>query len=113
MVGIDLVEHIRLKDNYDRFGLRYLSIKELEIYNSFKLEQRKLEYVCSRLASKEAIFKVFKVGDKTLDFKDIDILNDNSGAPYININGIRRDDLEISISHTLNYSIAIVLNKLC
>lgn len=106
-VGIDLAEH---KDFINKEALinRILSPLEKAKYNTITSEKRKLEYVASRFAAKEAIFKVYEEGDKTLNFKDISILNKENGAPYISSDFLK-DKLEISISHSENYSIAIVI----
>ncbi len=107
MLGIDLVEHKDFVNIKIEVIERILSDLELNRYNSITNEKRKLEYICSRFASKEAIFKAYKSGDKTLNYKDISILNKENGSPYIVLKG-EPLTLEISISHTDNYSVAIV-----
>lgn len=111
MLGIDLVEHARLRGMEEKFKKRLLSALELACYESFSSEKRKLEYLASRFAAKEAIFKVYKKGDGSLNFRDISILNAKDGSPYIVCDAIK-DKLAISLSHTENYSIAVVL-KIC
>ncbi len=106
MIGIDIVENSRMQDKSEEFIKRILSKSEVEVYNN---KQNKVQYLASRFAAKEAIFKVFKCGDKTLNYNDISILNDENGAPYILMNSTKRDDLKISISHERNYSVAIVM----
>lgn len=104
-VGIDLVEHkdisLKLKD-------RILSDDEIKVFNNFNNKKRQIEYIASRFAVKEAIFKVYVHGDGSLCYKDISVLNDEYGAPYIRSNKIK-DELILSISHTSNYSEAIVI----
>lgn len=109
-IGIDLVEHKDLIGKEEKLKLRLLSLEELERYNSFKSDKRKLEYLASRFAVKEAIFKVYKKGDLTINFSDISILNSEDGSPYVSSTKIN-DNLKVSISHTDNYSIAVVLKN--
>lgn len=110
-VGIDLVEFIEVENRDERFIKRILSDKELTIFNSMKLEKRKIEYLTSRFAAKEAIFKAYKKGDLTLNFKDISVLNDEVNAPYIEIKNNLMTNLKISISHSKNYAVVIVIKE--
>ncbi len=109
MIGIDIVENERMLNKDIEFIKRILSDKEFDIYNKFSIEQRKIEYLASRFAAKEAVFKAFKVGNKDLNYKDISILNDEYGAPFIELKGETDKSLNISISHEKNYSVAIVM----
>ncbi len=109
MIGIDIVENARMHGKDIDFIKRILSEKEFVIYSNYSNEQRKIEYLSSRFAAKEALFKAYKKGDKNLNYNDISILNDEVGAPYIEINDCLIDTLEVSISHEKNYSVAIVM----
>lgn len=107
-VGIDLVEHKNISNKDERFIKRVLSDLELEYYNTINNKQRRIEYVASRFASKEAIFKCYKESSVGYNFKDISILNKKNGAPYVLINN-DEVKLQISLSHTENYSVAIAI----
>jgi holo-[acyl-carrier protein] synthase len=109
--GIDLVEISRIRALISAaFVERILSKTEHQFFDDIQNESRKFTFLAGRFAAKEALFKALKRGDQTLNFKDITILNDEDGAPYIasfpNSEGYQS---EISISHTDNYAIAIVL----
>lgn len=104
-VGIDLVEHKDIISKQENFVNRVLNIKEIECYQKFKSEKRKLEYLASRFAVKEALIKCY---EERIDLRKIAVLNKENGAPYIILN----DDileLQLSITHTDNYSMAIVI----
>ncbi len=103
MLGIDLVEHKDMEYKDERFIKRILTSKELEYYYKITNKKRRIEYLSSRFACKEAIFKCFKTG---LSFLDITILNDDLGAPYALIKD-ELVNLELSLSHTDNYSVAV------
>lgn len=109
-IGIDLVEHKDLLGKEERLAPRLLSEAELEKYHSFTSPKRKLEYLASRFAVKEAIFKVYKKGDLTLNFNEISVLNHEDGSPYISSTKIKAE-LKVSLSHTDNYSVAIVVKN--
>ena len=105
-VGIDLVEHKDMLDKDDNFAKRILSSLEFENYIKFTHPKRKLEYLASRFAAKEAIFKCLQRG---FIFSEVSILNKENGAPYIQSSMIE-EELHISLSHTDAYSVAIVIN---
>lgn len=109
--GIDLVEIERIeKALSDAFIHRILSKREIDFFNTIQNDHRKLTFLAGRFAAKEALFKALKKGDLTLNFKDICILNDAQGAPYFE--GFPNRELyqiELSISHTDHYAVAIVL----
>lgn len=106
MLGIDLVEHKDMLDKDENFARRILSDSEFSYYTNINSEKRKLEYLASRFAAKEAIFKCIGRG---FVFSEVSILNKENGAPYIE--SVQIDEkLQISLSHTDNYSVAIVVN---
>jgi len=109
MIGIDLVEHKDIIDRLEGFAKRVLSDKEYDKYLSIKNKKRQIEYVASRFASKEALFKAFKKYPEHIDLREISILNDpETNAPYIECEKLNQK-LELSITHTDNYSMAIII----
>ena len=107
-IGVDIVEFSQIIPKLsEKFIKRVLSTNELNRYNSIIHEQRKLEYISGRFAAKEAYTKVYKKFEKPLNFTDVEILNEESGAPYIVSKYRPNDKILISISHSANYVIAI------
>ena len=107
-VGIDIVEFNQIEKKLsDKFIKRILSEKELSRYNSISNEKRKLEYISGRFAAKEAYTKVYKKFDEHLNFTDVEVLNDNEGAPYIKSTYRSNDKILVSISHSDSYVVAI------
>lgn len=104
-VGIDLVEHKDIEFKDDRFVCRILTEQEQAYYRSITNKKRRIEYLSSRFACKEAIFKCYQTN---LAFQDITILNTSNGAPYALIHN-QKAELQISLSHTDNYSVAIAI----
>lgn len=111
-VGIDIVEFSRIKEMLnDKFINRILSSKELAYLSIITNEKRKIEYIASRFAAKEAYTKAYVTFDEPLNFKDVSVLKDENGAPYIESTYRPDDILMISISHSENYAIAICIKK--
>lgn len=110
-IGIDLVENQRIKAlSSESFIKRILSSEEFDYYKMIQDEKRKLTYLSGRFASKEALFKAIRHGDKTANYSDFTVLNDEHGAPYFKKNKfISHMHLKLSISHTDHYAIAFVL----
>lgn len=109
MIGIDIVEHDRFLEMKEEFISRILSDLELEQLHRITNDTRKVSYLASRFAGKEAIFKAYKKGTGTLNYRDISILNHDNGEPYVLFfqNIVR--EIQISISHSEHYSVAMVL----
>ena len=111
-IGIDIVEFEEIKERLtDRFVNRILSEQELLKYNQIRNSDRKISYLAGRFAAKEAYTKVYKKFDESLNFKDVIILNDEDGAPYIISKYRPEDKLILSISHSRNYAIAICMKE--
>jgi len=108
-IGIDIVELEEIKERLsDKFVHRILSERELQRYHDIKNTERRLQYLAGRFAVKEAYTKVYKRFETPLNFTDVDVLNDEHGAPYIESKYRSEDKILVSISHSRNYVIAIV-----
>lgn len=99
-IGIDICQISRIKrilQKYPRFVDKILHEREQN--------KRSLEYIASRFAAKEAIFKSLP---SRIDFKDIIISSRAGGKPKVELVGM---DLEImlSISHEKDYATAVSL----
>jgi len=111
-IGIDIVEFEEIRERLsDRFINRILSDQELEKYKQIKNTDRKMSYLAGRFAAKEAYTKVYKQFETSLNFKDVIILNDQYGAPYIISKYHPEDHISLSISHSKNYAISICIKE--
>lgn len=110
-IGIDLVENKRIqKLMNEAFIKRILSLEEFDYYKTIQDEIRRLTYLSGRFASKEALFKAVSKGDKTANYSDFTVLNDEHGAPYFKNNKYINDmQIKLTISHTEHYAVAFVL----
>lgn len=111
-IGIDIVELEEIKERLsERFVKRILSERELERYFAIKNTDRRLQYLAGRFAAKEAYTKVYKEFKTALNFTDVEVFNDSTGAPYIETEYHPEDTILVSISHSRNYAIAIVTKE--
>ena len=81
-IGVDIIENKRIKKSIknSKFKNRIYSIKELKQSSLYK---NKVGYFSKRFAAKEAFAKALGTGFKNdLNFKDIEVINDNKGKPY-------------------------------
>ena len=88
-IGTDIVNIKRLekslKKNNKNFKNRIFSKKEIQYCEKKK---KSSSYYAKRFAAKEALSKALGTGiRKGINFKDIEILNDNFGKPSINLKG--------------------------
>lgn len=112
-IGIDIVDIKRIKrmvEQYaDRFFERILTEKEIAYCKSFSKPDL---HFAGRFAAKEAYSKSIGTGiSKNFAWKDIEVLNDEKGKPYIihtKENEYSRLIFNVSISHTDEYACAVV-----
>jgi len=112
-LGIDIIEVKRIKKILEDYGDRFLKriLTDNEISYCMKFSKPEL-HLAGRFASKEAYSKAIGTGiGKEFSWKDIEILNNERGKPYIvhlkdtEYSGLK---FEISISHTEDYACAAV-----
>ncbi len=80
-------------------------------YERSEAEKRakKGEYWSSRFAAKEAYVKALGTGFDGIQPEDIEVRNEENGKPYLLIRGERKNNVQISLSHDGDYSVAFVL----
>ena len=112
--GTDIIEIERIKNSIDKFGDRFLNTvftpKEIE-YCEAKKAQRYQHYA-ARFAAKEAVFKALSNNINAPDeWKNIEILSEESGRPKVNlkIEVQNLENIDISLSHCKQYAIANVV----
>ena len=75
-----------------------------------KFNNNKYEHYAARFAAKEAVYKALSNYDD-LDWKDIEINNQDNGRPYVNLM-VKIPDLkqiDITLSHCKTYATAYVV----
>ena len=115
--GTDIIEISRVKESIEstnkKFCERVYTEKEREYCESKKMQ--KYQHYAARFAVKEAVFKaISKTLNRKYDitWKDIEVLNDETGRPYIKLSeqfANKIEDIDISISHCKEYAVANVV----
>ena len=122
-IGVDIIEVYRIRETLERtprFVERVFTEKERE-YCEARGAAAAQSYA-ARFAAKEAFLKALRTGWRgKIGWQDIEIKNDEQGAPYFEISGEAREILEnlgankihLSISHTTEHAIAnVILEKI-
>lgn len=107
MIGIDLVYIPRFKriiKEKPGFLRRFFSKKENEM---FEIRKYKPSIVAGNFAVKEAYLKALGIGIRDIKLKDIEVLRDLLGKPYI----LGKEDFSVSLSNERDYVVAVVMRK--
>ena len=114
--GIDILEIERIKQSIEetdgKFCERVYTQKEIEYCESKKVQR--YQHYAARFAAKEAVLKAISQlleSKFDIDWKEIEILNDENGRPYVNLlkQGLNINNIDISISHCKTYAVASVV----
>lgn len=107
-VGLDMVEIKRFTPfknrHQNRFLLNNYSSKELDYCFSFK---GPAPHLAGTFAAKEAVFKA--LDKKKILFSKIEIIRNKNGKPSAKIENRLQKNLQLSISHTSKFAIAIAI----
>ena len=120
--GIDIVENYRLKKillkKKSNFKKKIFTINEVAYCEK---KSNSISCYSKRFAAKEAFVKALGIGfRKNINFKDIEIVNNTYGKPYISINQkiankiktifkVKKFNILLSTSDEKKYSIARVI----
>ena len=113
-IGIDIVEIYRIEEainKNEKFLNRVFTEKEIDYFMSKNLN---INTISGNFAAKEAVSKAIGTGIRNYNFKDIEILRDNQGKPFVNVANnlinifeeLKIKEVLISISHSKNYAVA-------
>ena len=107
-IGVDITEVRRLRQAVQKWGKDFLNriFTEQELIHAKTRGSSIYQHLAGRFAAKEAVFKA--VGNKNLNWKDVQILNDKDGKPLcVLLNGLgKKVEVRISISHVKTYAVA-------
>lgn len=115
-IGLDIVENARIErlftEHPERFVERILSPDEVKIFAG---RRDQVPFLAGRFAAKEAIIKALGVylTDRP-PYSSIQILNDKSGQPYVQLDEALSVELShirilISLSHERNYAVGMAV----
>lgn len=113
--GVDIVSNIRIKKAYEKFGEKFLK----RVYTKRELEYcfNKRDFtgcLAARFAAKEAFIKAFyKFGGQRPSFKEIEVLGSQGSPATIRLHSevfdLSNCQIDVSISHETDYSVAFVV----
>ncbi|NLF40071.1 holo-ACP synthase [bacterium] len=114
-VGTDIIDVRRITEKIDALTARVL----LPAEHGYCFSQaHPAQHVAGRFAAKEAVFKAMRApAGNGFSWLDIEILNDESGAPAVMLHGRARAfaqssgivRIDISLSHVEEYAVAVAL----
>jgi holo-[acyl-carrier protein] synthase len=118
-IGIDLVENGRLEKIIEKWGIKFLNrvFSSGEIQYCDRHVQSSIHYG-ARFAAKESFLKALGLGlGRGVKLNDIEVVHDRNGKPALALCGGAKVQIEkrkitkihLSMTHTKNYSTAIVL----
>ena len=112
-IGTDIIEISRIQNSMKnpRFLEKNFTLKENEYFIKKKMHP---ESVAVAFCAKEAFSKALGTGISGFSHKDIEILHNESGAPYINLHNTLKElysdkNIHLSLSHSKNYATAVVV----
>ncbi len=117
-IGIDLIEVMRIKSAVERHKKFIDKIFSPEEIRSSERGVFRYEELAGRFAAKESVLKAIKTGwRRGISYKDVVILNEKSGAPYVVLSGRAKEICEelkikkifVSISHTKELAVGLAI----
>ncbi len=106
-IGIDVAEVSRLRSAVEKnpaFLERIFTTSEILYFSKSGI---KWDSLAGNYAVKEAYSKYVGTGIGEIAFKDIELLHDEKGAPYLRVKN-EKSSVSVSITHTKDFAIAIV-----
>ena len=110
-IGIDIIEIQRVKTAVKQFKDKFLSkvFTKRELDYCTKRKALKYPELAARFAAKEAYSKAIGTGIRGINWKEIEIINNDHGKPYIYVKRKLIRKAMVSLSHSLNYATAVVM----
>ncbi|WP_338958995.1 holo-ACP synthase [Fusobacterium vincentii] len=116
-IGNDIIEIERIEKAISKESFKNKVYTQRELENIEKRGDR-VETYAGIFSAKEAISKAIGTGVREFSLTDLEILNDDLGKPYVVVSErldkiikSKKEDyqIEISISHSKKYAIAMVI----
>ncbi len=113
--GVDIIEIDRVQRAISRWGNRFLD----RVYTAGELAlcRGRAPELAARFAGKEAISKALGTGLVGISWREMEILSDPRGKPWVRLHGraaarasrLGLNDFAISLSHSQDYAVAFVV----
>jgi len=116
LCGIDIIEVERIQETIESLGEAFLSkvYTKNEIAYCENKKTQKYQSYAARFAAKEAVFKALSKelnGRYEITWKNIEVLNEETGRPKINLIEVDKKitSIDVSLSHIKETAIASVV----
>jgi holo-[acyl-carrier protein] synthase len=114
-IGIDIIEIERIQAAVLRYGNRFLN--RIYTQNELAICKNNINSLAARFAGKESAMKALDGGIDTFTWHEVEILSELNGKPKLILHGkalLKAQEmglsiLEISLSHSRNNAIALVI----
>ncbi len=116
--GIDLVSIKRIENIVRRWGDNFICRIFTPLEQEYcEKKSNKYQSYAGKFAAKEALLKALGLGLRGVNWKEIEVINDNLGQPTIKTSGRLKeitsnkkvDKYFLTISHTKEYALAEVI----
>lgn len=121
VTGIDLVDVREVGASVARFGDRYLRriYTEQEVRSCRRAEPTFAARLAARFAAKEAVLKVLRAAELGVDWRSIEVVRCDDGAPELRLSGRAAEAarqhgfyaFSISLTHETDYAGAVVIGQ--
>ena len=117
-LGIDIIEINRIKEAVEKYGDSFLNkiYTQDEINYCKKSKAYRFPELAVRFAAKEAYSKAMGVGisgfgrnNDGINWKDVEVVNNDQGKPFISVDGKIIEKSHVSLSHSKDYAVAEVI----
>ncbi len=115
--GTDIVSVSRIKKSIEELGEKFVKriYTDEEISYCESRRMCKYESYAARFAAKEAVYKAISpTKDQKGVFTEVEVLNEETGKPYIILHGelkkvLENKNIEVSLSHEKEFAVAMVV----
>ena len=116
-VGVDIIETDRVRAALERFGERFLRRVYSPVEAAFC--RGRVHELAARFAAKEAVMKALGTGARGVAWQEIEVLPNRRGKPLVYLHGRARErakriglrGLDVSMSHTRQYAVALAVGQ--
>jgi len=117
-IGIDIVAQQRIVNSIEEFGDKFLQrVFTAHEISACQRYREAIEHYAGKFAVKEAFMKAIGLGLRQVTFQEIEVLNRESGAPYVMTYSTADEiitqrgitDIHVSISHSADIAVGVVI----
>lgn len=111
-IGCDVLNIDRIKKllKYEKFLYKHFTESEIDMFNdNLKNEKNYVKKISSNFSVKEAFYKCVSKEIEVFKFKDIEILREENGRPYIKLyNELKKFNIGYNVHVTISNEVNIV-----